>query len=156
MINNIISVIFLLLINICAGIGEISPLILIYIVVTIINSSGMTDFQLDFLFNLALILMIGRLFVLPFAYGKLEKSQKFKLIAKFICNLKKSFILKIITLVIVHCIYFISQIKFFHLSFVDSINSSLIYGITGSYVVLFLYWWIEDLIKNRKKPNANA
>jgi len=108
------------------------------------------------LFNIALtiilIIILGRLFVLPIAYKKLEKSQEFELVAKFIQKLKSSFYLKIIVLIFAYIFDIIICLTiFWDIKYAFYIVNVLVQSLFFCYIVLFIYWFIEDKIKQLNK-----
>ena len=107
---------------------------------------------LDFLI---VVLLIGRLFILPIAYKILENSKNFNLISQFIKILKQSHFLKIVVLILSYYIPCVSGISYDYTDFYKNFVFSLCVGFLGNYLVLFFYWFIEDKIKKfqKKKPN---
>ena len=146
------NIICLLLINIFANASPLEGcliLILIYYKFT----DDISVLQLNWLTILVIImylLLILRLLVLPFAYKKLENSENYKLISKFIHKLKQSNYLKLTVLVIAYFCYYPTGLPYFSGDFYGQLIQGLIFGLLGSYIVLFIYWYIEDKIKGRK------
>ena len=146
------NIICLLLINIFANASPLEGcliLILIYYKFT----DDISVLQLNWLTILVIImylLLILRLLVLPFAYKKLENSENYKLISKFIHKLKQSNYLKLTVLVIAYFCYCPTGLPYFSGDFYGQLIQGLIFGLLGSYIVLFIYWYIEDKIKNSK------
>ena len=146
------NIICLLLINIFANASPLEGcliLILIYYKFT----DDISVLQLNWLTILVIImylLLILRLLVLPFAYKKLENSENYKLISKFIHKLKQSNYLKLTVLVIAYFCYYPTGLPYFSGDFYGQLIQGLIFGLLGSYIVLFIYWYIEDKIKNSK------
>ena len=97
------------------------------------------------------ILLFLRLLVLPVAYKKLENSENFYLVSKFIKKLKQSNYLKLTMLVIAYFCYCPTGLPYFSKDFYGQLIQGLIFGLLGSYVILYVYWYIEDKIKNRIK-----
>ncbi len=110
---------------------------------------------LEFLIPTTLIIIFGRLLVLPIAYKKLENSKKFELVAKFIQKLKQSFRLKIIVLIIAYFSYWSFGFSYFDDGFYIQLQNGIILGLLGNYLVLFAYWFIEDKIKNIIQKHRN-
>lgn len=106
-----------------------------------------SEVYIEYLIPAMLILIFGRLFVLPIAYKKLENSQEFDLIAKFIQKLKQSFRLKIVVLILAYFSYWSLGFSYFDDGFYIQLRNGIILGLLGNYLVLFAYWFIEDKIK---------
>ena len=99
------------------------------------------------------MILIGRLFILPYVYKKLENSANYKLVSKFIHKLKQSNYLKLIVLVIAYFIFWPLGCPWFSSGFYGQLIQSVLLGLVGNYLVLYIYWFIEDKIKNRIKNN---
>ena len=99
------------------------------------------------------MILIGRLFILPYAYKKLENSANYKLVSKFIHKLKQSNYLKLIVLVIAYVIFWPLGCPWFDSGFYGQLIQSVFLGLVGNYIVLYIYWYIEAKIKNRIKNN---
>ena len=146
------NIICLLLINIFANASPLEGcliLILMYYKFT----DDISILQLNLLTVLVIIiylLLILRLLVLPFAYKKLENSENYKLISKFIHKLKQSNYLKLTVLVIAYFCYCPTGLPYFSGDFYGQLIQGLIFGLLGSYIVLYIYWYIEDKIKDNK------
>ena len=97
------------------------------------------------------ILLFLRLLVLPFAYKKLENSANYDLVSKFIHKLKQLNYLKLTVLVIAYFCYCPTGLPYFSGDFYGQLIQGLIFGLLGSYIVLFAWWYIEAKIKNRIK-----
>ncbi len=99
---------------------------------------------------LFLLLLIQKCIVLPIAYHFIEKHAQETIILDFIHNLKSSWKWKIGILVALTIIpTALSQDESEFLVFLLFISP------LPSYIALFLWWWIEDLIKKRKMQNFN-
>lgn len=97
---------------------------------------------------LLLLLLIQKIIVLPLAYRYIEKYAQETIILDFIHNLKSSWKWKVgvmagITIIMV----LLSKGELRFLVFL------LLISPLPSYLALFLWWWIEDLIKKRKMQN---
>ena len=137
----------LLMINIIACMGYLVPYISTLYIILLMDD----NLPVKFLYCLMIItvfIILGRLLVLPIAYKKLENSKKFELLSGFIKKLRNSHYLKIIILIIVYVfdrfICFIS----FDTEPAFRISHNLLVNLSGCYIVLFIYWFIEDKIKN--------
>ncbi len=96
---------------------------------------------------------IFKIIILPITYRYFEKHSNSVIVVNFIKRLKSSWKLKLIMLILtsISPIFFMlimtfpseDQLKFAFLSFPFMLSSP-------SYLALFLWWWIEDLIKKRK------
>ena len=147
--NILKSIICLLIINIIASIGSF-VIILLGIAMFEPYDNLIAKIFYDFSFQIILLIVIGRLFVLPFTYNKLENSQNYKLISKFIHKLKQSNYLKLIVLVIAYFIFWPLGCPWFDSGFYGQLIQSVFLGLVGNYIVLYIYWYIEDKIKNSK------
>ena len=87
------NIICLLIINIIASIGSFA-IILLVIAMFEPSDNIISKIFYDFSFQIIFMILIGRLFILPYAYKKLENSANYKLVSKFIHKLKQSNYLK--------------------------------------------------------------
>lgn len=140
----------LLIINIIASIGSF---VIILLVIAMFEPSDniISKIFYNFSFQIIFIILIGRLFILPYAYKKLENSANYKLVSKFIHKLKQSNYLKLIVLVIAYFIFWPLGCPWFSSGFYGQLIQSVLLGLVGNYLVLYIYWFIEDKIKNRIK-----
>ena len=143
------NILCLLIINIIASIGSF-VIILIGIAMFEPYDNIIAKIFYDFSFQIILLIVIGRLFVLPYAYKKLENSQNYKLISKFIHKLKQSNYLKLTVLVIAYFIYWPVGFPSSNNGFYGQLIQSVFLGLVGNYIVLYIYWFTEDKIKNSK------
>lgn len=104
----------------------------------------------EYFIPIILTIIFGRLLILPIAYKKLENSQKFDLIAKFIQKLKKSFRFKIFVLIVAYFSYLPDGWPYIRNEFYVQLKQGIVFGLLGNYLVLFIYWFIEDKVKNIK------
>lgn len=148
--NILKSIICLLIINIIASIGSF-VIILLGIAMFEPYDNIIAKIFYDFSFQIIFLIVIGRLFVLPFAYKKLENSENYKLISKFIHKLKQSNYLKLTVLVIAYFIFWPFGFPWFDSGFYGQLIQSVFLGLVGNYIVLYIYWYIEDKIKDRKE-----
>lgn len=140
----------LIIINIIASIGSF-VIILLGIAMFEPYDNIIAKIFYDFSFQIIFLIVIGRLFVLPFAYKKLENSENYKLISKFIHKLKQSNYLKLTVLVIAYFIFWPFGFPWFDSGFYGQLIQSVFLGLVGNYIVLYIYWYIEDKIKDRKE-----
>lgn len=145
------NIVCLLIINIIASIGSF-VIILIGIAMFEPYDSIIAKIFYEYWLQIILFILIGRLFVLPFAYKKLENSQNYKLVSKFIHKLKQSNYLKLTVLVIAYFIFWPFGFPWFDSGFYGQLIQSVFLGLVGNYIVLYIYWYIEDKIKD---SNAN-
>ena len=140
----------LLMINIIASIGSF---VIILLVIAMFEPSDniISKIFYNFSFQIIFMILIGRLFILPYAYKKLENSANYKLVSKFIHKLKQSNYLKLIVLVIAYFIFWPLGCPWFSSGFYGQLIQSVLLGLVGNYLVLYIYWFIEDKIKNRIK-----
>ena len=146
------NIICLLIINIIASIGSFA-IILLVIAMFEPSDNIISKIFYDFSFQIIFLIVIGRLLILPFAYKKLENSANYKLVSKFIHKLKQSNYLKLIVLVIAYFIFWPLGCPWFGSGFYGQLIQSVLLGLVGNYLVLYIYWFIEDKIKNRIKNN---
>ncbi len=142
------NILYLLLIQILA-----SPIFVFRLITWCFMSGSIKVFDIYFVLILPIMffLIIARFFVLPIAYKKLEDSQKYELISKFIKKLKQSLLLKIIVLIIAY--YSISLCDIYDYYYKPTgrqIMENFIIGLFGSYLVLYAYWFFQDKWKKRK------
>ena len=95
----------------------------------------------------ALMLCLSHYLILPVLYNYMEKKSNNIIIKHFIANLKISFKYKIIVLIITALpILFVLNVKsndlFEH--FIGILLGLIFMGAFGSYITLFLYWYIKD------------
>lgn len=109
----------------------------------------------------ALIIIIARLFILPVFYNWFKNIAKDKYIQDFLYKLRYSRKTKLLVLFL-SPIPFIIEIYLLSNGYTTILKEllreiatlyiySLFCGLLGSYVVLFIYWFIEDKIKSFKK-----
>ena len=146
------NIICLLIINIIASIGSFA-IILLVIAMFEPSDNIISKIFYNFSFQIIFMILIGRLFILPYAYKKLENSANYKLVSKFIHKLKQSNYLKLIVLVIAYFIFWPLGCPWFGSGFYGQLIQSVLLGLVGNYLVLYIYWFIEDKIKNRIKNN---
>ena len=146
------NIICLLLINIFANASPLEGCLILILMyhkftdeISVLQLNGLTVLVI-----IIYLLLILRLLVLPFAYKKLENSQNYKLVSQFIHKLKQSNYLKLTVLVIAYFCYCPTGLPYFSGDFYHQLIQGLIFGLLGSYIVLFIYWYIEDKIKNSK------
>ena len=147
--NILKSIICLLIINIIASIGSF-VIILLGIAMFEPSDNIISKIFYNFSFQIIFMILIGRLFILPYAYKKLENSANYKLVSKFIHKLKQSNYLKLIVLVIAYFIFWPLGCPWFDSGFYGQLIQSVFLGLVGNYIVLYIYWYIEDKIKGRK------
>lgn len=153
MYNLLKNIICLLLINIFANASPLEGCLILILMydkftddISVLQLKG-----LAVLVVIIHILLFLRLLVLPFAYKKLENSANYDLVSKFIHKLKQSNYLKLTVLVIAYFCYCPTGLPYFSGDFYGQLIQGLIFGLLGSYSVLFAWWYIEAKIKNRIK-----
>ena len=110
-------------------------------------------------FILAIIISIGRLFILPNFYNWFAGFAKDKYIQDFLYGLRHSLIVKLLVAIlspipfIIECFILSDCVESDFWGLLDGITTlyvfSLFAGLLGSYIVLYIYWCIEDKIKDR-------
>lgn len=153
MYNLLKNIICLLLINIFANASPLEGCLILILMydkftddISVLQLKG-----LAVLVVIIHILLFLRLLVLPFAYKKLENSANYDLVSKFIHKLKQLNYLKLTVLVIAYFCYCPTGLPYFSGDFYGQLIQGLIFGLLGSYIVLFAWWYIEAKIKNRIK-----
>ena len=142
------NILCLLFVNVIAGIGSF-VIILLGIAMFEPYDNLIAKIFYEYWIQIILLIVIGRLFILPFAYKKLENSQKYKLVSKFIHKLKQSNYLKLAVLIIAYFIFWPFGFPYFDSGFYGQLIQSVLLGLAGNYIVLYIYWGIEDKIKDR-------
>ena len=142
------NILCLLFVNVVAGIGSF-VIILLGIAMFEPYDNLIAKIFYEYWIQIILLIVIGRLFILPFAYKKLENSQKYKLVSQFIHKLKQSNYLKLTVLIIAYFIFWPFGFPYFDSGFYGQLIQSVLLGLAGNYIVLYIYWYIEDKIKNR-------
>ena len=145
------NIICLLLIHILICIVCTSAMYIFAIVMFSALGDDIADIIYSLLSCLIIVLLIGRLFILPIAYKILENSKNFCLISKFIKILKQSRFLKIVVLILSYYLPCVRGIPSDYTDFYKNFIFSLCAGFLGNYVVLFVYWFIEDKIKQTRE-----
>lgn len=146
MVRILKNILCLLFVNFLADVGSFS-LIFVMLNVMLVDTDSDAYFVYNFSIAIIILLLLCRLFVLPFAYDKFENSQTFDLVAKFIQKLRQSPSLKIIVLLIVYVCHITHGFTWFKGGLYGQLMTSLICGLLGSYLVLYLYWFVKDKIK---------
>jgi hypothetical protein len=123
------------------------PNIGVFVLVSIIDEEVLMKYYNIFSLVLLVALTLIRFMVLPIVYKKLENSRRFDLVAKFIQRLKQSWCLKFVVLVIAYFSFWSILFPYFFGGFYLQLSSGLLFGLLGDYLVLFVYWFIEDKIK---------
>lgn len=96
------------------------------------------------------IVILLRLLLLPFLYKYFEKYSNEKVVLDFVHNLKSSWKWKVsILFLTLLSPLFSCENNFKHFC------ELILFTQFPSYIILFLWWWIEDLIKRRKVQNSN-
>lgn len=154
MYNIFKNIVCLLMINLIACMGYLVPYISTLYIIAIMGDKISIKF-IYCLMIISIFIILGRLFVLPIAYKKIENFENFKLLSEFIKKVRNSFYLKIIVLIIVYLfdrfICFIS----FNTEPAFRISHNVLVNLSGCYIVLFVYWYIEDKIKNYSNSKSN-
>ena len=140
----------LIMINLIACMGYLVPYISALYIISLMGD----NLPVKFLYCLMIItvfIILGRLLVLPIAYKKLENSKNFELLSEFIKKLRNSLYLKIIILIMVYVFDRFICFIFFDKEPSFRISHNLLVNLSGCYIVLFIYWFIEDKIKQLKE-----
>ncbi len=148
MFNILKNIICLLLIHIAANTGSYVFSLGVMLLIFVPFLDEITTSFSDFSIILLILFIFGRLLVLPIAYKSLENSQNFELVSKFIQKLKQSFHLKMIVLIAAYFSFWSLGFPYFEDGFYVQFYQGLLLGLLGSYIVLFVYWFIEDKARN--------
>ena len=105
--------------------------------------------------------MVGRLFILPNFYNWFAGFAKDKYIQDFLYGLRHSLKVKLLVAIlspipfIIECFILSNCAESDFWGLLEGIITlyifSLFAGLLGSYIVLYIYWYIEDKIKDRKE-----
>lgn len=93
-----------------------------------------------------LILTILRLIILPILYGYMENHSKDKIVLGFIQNLRKSWKWKFGVLSLTMTSLILPTTGDYSNIYI----AIIIFTGFSSYLILFIWWWIQDLIKKKK------
>ncbi len=114
-----------------------------YFALLMIISISDAIFLFGAVFLLVALIFIGKFTILPVVYDFILKSSRSVVSLKMISKLKKSSLIKIIIMIILTLFpVFFNKIKLTNI--LTHIIWSLLFGILGSYIFLFLYWCIKD------------
>ena len=113
------------------------------------------EIKINFILIFFLLVWVVKYFILPISYKRLENSKKFELVAKFIKKLKQSRRLKIFVLLIAYFTSLITDYISIKEDFYIQLLRVMLSGLFGCYIVLFVYWFIEDKIKKFQKKKSN-
>ena len=143
------DVFLILLGNMLADYSFIGLLFLVLIMFFLMNNNNL-GFAFVFLF---LLFFLVRLIILPIIYTYLEKNTKHNFITIFIYKLRTSWFVKFLILLLTLIPTIIDNFCFFNKFLFDSsfFRIALFLGLFGSYLILFLYWFIVDIIKHIKE-----
>ena len=141
------DVFLILLGNILASFSFYAVLFTSFFFLLLINNN-IQGFISLFLF---LFLFSSRLILLPILYTYLEKNTKHDIVKTFICKLKISFVAKFLILTLAFIFAFIDVFYYCGKIYIKLLCISLFFGLFGSYLILFLYWFIVDIIKHIKE-----
>lgn len=104
----------------------------------------------DYIFYALLLLMIFsvilRLIILPVLYGYMENHSKDKIVLEFIQNLRKSWKWKVGILLFSA----LTALPFGISNFSQMLFATILFTGFSSYLILFIWWWIQDLIKKKE------
>jgi hypothetical protein len=157
----------MLIIHLFANVGSFVVLLLGILVLSRFDDVTPPEYYIYSLVPIIMLFTFGRLLVLPIAYKKLENSQKFDLVAKFIQRLKQSWRLKIIVLIIAYFSFWAVGFPYFFggfytqlidgivFGFYTQLIDGIFFGLLGNYLVLYAYWFIEDKIKKIKQKHLH-
>ena len=143
------DVFLILLGNMLADYSFIGLLFLVLIMFFLMNNNNL-GFAFVFLF---LLFFLVRLIILPIVYTYLEKNTKHNFIKIFIYKLRTSWFVKFLILLLTLIPTIIDLFCLEGYFFFDThlFRSALFLGLFGSYLILFLYWFIVDIIKHIKE-----
>ncbi len=141
------DIILILVSNILA---DASVMLTFYIILSVIISMSENAFLFWLTFSYIIFISIGRNTILPVVYDYIFKKSQISLSKNFINKLKLSNSTKIIAVSILTLFSEILNLLLFDIKITNfkivlaNVVSSLFIGILGSYIFLFLYWYIKD------------
>ena len=141
------DIILILVSNILA---DASVMLTFYIILSVIISMSENAFLFWLTFSYIILISIGRNTILPVVYDYIFKKSQISLSKNFINKLKLSNSTKIIAVSILTLFSEILNLLLFDIKITNfkivlaNVVSSLFIGILGSYIFLFLYWYIKD------------
>jgi len=144
------DIILILVSNILA---DTSVMLTFYIMLLVIISMSENDFLCWLTFFYIILISIGRNTILPVIYNYIFKKSQISLSKNLINKLKLSNSTKIIAVSIITLFSEILNLLLFDIKITNfkivlaNVVSSLFIGILGSYIFLFLYWYIKDKFK---------
>ena len=133
--------------------ADISVSVYTFLVLVMMFGIAEETFLLFLCAFIAMFLFVLRICILPILYSYLERKTKHDFIKIFIHKLKTSWLMKILILILafiptiigMHCFYGGITLN------IGLLKLSVILGLFGSYLILFLYWFIVDIIKHIKE-----
>ncbi len=148
--KNFKDIILILVSNILA---DTSVILTFYLMLSMIISMSEDNFISWLLLFYIILISMGRNTILPVVYNYIFKNSQISLYRNFINNLKLLNSTKIITVTILTLFSLILNLLLFDIKITNlkivlaNVVSSLFIGILGSYIFLFLYWYIRDKFK---------
>lgn len=132
--------------------ADVSILCSLYLIISLINI--IAENECYYFIDLYLLLILfGRLAILPFIYDYLLQKPNYSILQKLLFKLKKQNMLKYLFILVLPTFFIFLNLYISNIE-IDTpktifahILMSFFTGILGSYIFLFLYWYIKDKFK---------
>lgn len=121
-----------------------------FIIVTLLFFTLDSSYIDVIFFYFTILFLILRLTMLPFTYNYMEHNSNNLVVQRFIFKIRDNIMTKIIILclsllpTLIYYIFHCENLTEFAYSIPSAIVMSIFCGAFGSYVVLFIYWYIQD------------
>ena len=140
------DVLFIILVNLLfINFNWQFPFVVVTLLFYTLDSSSM-----DVMFFFFILLCLNlRLTVLPFTYKYMEHNSNNIIVQSFIVKLKNSILVKTLVLILtliptfIYCIVICKDVSEFIRKIPFMFTTSIIIGAFGSYIALFIYWYIQ-------------
>lgn len=132
--------------------ADVSILCSLYLIISLTNI--IAENECYYFIDLYLLLILfGRLAILPFIYDYLLQKPNYSILQKLLFKLKKQNMLKYLFILVLPTFFIFLNLYISNIE-IDTpktifahILMSFFTGILGSYIFLFLYWYIKDKFK---------
>ncbi len=132
--------------------ADVSILCSWYLIISLINIIA-EDKYYYFIDLYLLLILFGRLSLLPFIYNYLLQKTNYSILQKILIKLKKQNMLKCLFIFVLPTFFIFLNLYILNIeidtpkTIFENILMSFFVGILGSYIFLFLYWYIKDKFK---------
>lgn len=138
--------------------ADVSILCSLYLIISLINI--IAENECYYFIDLYLLLILfGRLAILPFIYDYLLQKPNYSILQKLLFKLKKQNMLKYLFILVLPTFFIFLNLYISNIE-IDTpktifahILMSFFTGILGSYIFLFLYWYIKDKFNEKHLVN---